>query len=143
MADYLLSIRPILTIEGYSENKRTGYVNDPDDSGGETLAGISRNNYPKEPLWKLVDIAKKDKAHFPKNLGQITGLDESVLNFYLINFWNKVGGNGIKTQAIGGILCNAAVNKGISPAVKIAEGIVGIPLTGEFSELLTQKLNAL
>ena len=36
MADFLLAIRPVLSIEGYSQNKRTGYVTDTNDAGGET-----------------------------------------------------------------------------------------------------------
>lgn len=31
-----------------------GYANNPDDSGGETYAGISRNNWPYWEGWKNV-----------------------------------------------------------------------------------------
>lgn len=36
-----------------------GYVNDPDDLGGETIFGITRKNYPNMSMWKDVDRAKK------------------------------------------------------------------------------------
>lgn len=42
------AIRRVLSMEG-------GYVNDPDDSGGETIFGITRKNYPNLKLWKDVD----------------------------------------------------------------------------------------
>ena len=143
MADFLLAIRPVLSIEGYSQNKRTGYVNDKDDAGGETIGGIARNFWPNELVWKYVDIAKKDKVNFPKNLGAIPGLDDSVLSFYLRNFWNKIGGNGIKTQPIAGVLVNAAVNLGIPPAIKMAEGLVHVKQVGVVDPELISKLNAL
>ena len=35
-----------------------GYANNPDDSGGETVQGISRNNFPKWRGWMIVDLEK-------------------------------------------------------------------------------------
>ena len=63
-----------------------GWVNDPDDSGGETYCGISRNNFPNWPGWRLIDIAH-GSATFPANLKLVGGLSDLVAEFYRQNFW--------------------------------------------------------
>lgn len=49
------AIKKILLLEG-------GYTNDPDDSGGETIFGITRKNYPNLKLWNIVDNTKNKKS---------------------------------------------------------------------------------
>lgn len=49
------AIKRILSLEG-------GYVNDPDDSGGETIFGITRKNYPNLRLWSIVDKTKNKQS---------------------------------------------------------------------------------
>lgn len=48
------AIKKILSLEG-------GYVNDPDDSGGETIFGITRRNYPNLKLWNVVDNTRNKR----------------------------------------------------------------------------------
>lgn len=135
MADYKLAINPVLKSEG-------GYANDPDDRGGETYKGISRNNWPSWEGWEVIDREKRNK-NFPKSLANLVFLHDMVLEFYKINFWDKIGGDNLKSQAIAKDLVDSAINEGIKPAVKRAEGIVGLPKTGIFSNLLISKLNSL
>lgn len=135
MADYRHAIAKVLKHEG-------GYVNDPDDTGGETYKGVSRKNWPRWMGWVFVDNAKKQTG-FPSSLGKISELQDSVMAFYRDNFWNKVGGDQIDEQDIADMLVDAAVNEGIKPAVKRAQKICGIAQTGEFSEELKTKLNSL
>ena len=46
-------------IEGVIE-KEGGYVNDPDDPGGETKYGISKKAFPKEDIKNLTIVRAKD-----------------------------------------------------------------------------------
>ena len=135
MADYKHSIAKVLLTEG-------GYVNDPDDNGGETYKGISRNNWPQWTGWPFIDHAKKISG-FPKNLNAISGLRDSVMAFYRDNFWKPVGGDLIDSQEIADNLLDSAVLEGIKSAVKRAQKIVGIAETGVFSPELAEKLEAL
>jgi lysozyme family protein len=135
MANYRTSIAKVIKHEG-------GYVNDKDDTGGETYKGISRKNWPRWTGWLFIDQAKK-KTNFPASLSKISGLQDSVIAFYRDNFWNKVGGDQIDDQDIADMLVDAAVNEGIKPAVRRAQKICGIAETGVFSEELKTKLNSL
>lgn len=135
MADYRHAIAKVLKHEG-------GYVDDPDDAGGETYKGVSRKNWPRWTGWAFVDFAKK-QSHFPASLSQISALQDSVMSFYRDNFWSKIGGDMIDDQDIADMLVDSAVNEGIKPAVRRAQKITGIAQTGEFSEELKKKLNSL
>jgi lysozyme family protein len=126
MADYLIAIKPVLAVEG-------GYANDPNDRGGETFRGIARKFWTNWGGWKYVDV--KD---FKNPI-----LNDLVMSFYKVNFWNPIGGDKINSQPIANILVDSAVNEGISPAIKRAEVIVGLPETGHISDTLINKLNSL
>lgn len=141
MADYRQAIGKVLKSEG-------GYVNDPDDNGGETYKGISRKFWPGWLGWHIIDLIKK-KPGFP---GNMTGsheleikiqLDHEVSTFYYEQFWVKVGGDKIKNQPIADMLIDSAVNEGIVPAVKRAQTIVGVAITGKITPELIAKLNML
>jgi len=135
MADYKKAIEKVLKTEG-------GYANDPSDKGGETYKGISRKNWPSWDGWEIIDSAKK-LPNFPKSLYRLVFLNDGVVLFYKVNFWDKIGGNNLKNQSIGEMLLDSAVNEGFKPAIKRAEGIVGMPLTGKISDTLLSKLNSM
>ncbi len=135
MANYKKAIIKTLGYEG-------GYVNDPDDNGGETFKGISRKFHPAWGGWVLIDDLKK-KPGFPKGITINPMLNGLVQVFYKVEFWNKVGGDGLNSQEIANLLVDSAVNEGIVPAIKRAQGIAGIPQTGKVSEDLITKINLL
>lgn len=132
MANYKLSIAQILKTEG-------GYVNDLDDAGGETYRGISRTNWPHWSGWQIIDSIK----HTPKAMYAHAALNEMVVDFYKINFWDKIEGDLINNQMIAHILVDSAVNEGVKPAIVRAQKITALPQTGIIDELLIQKLNTL
>jgi len=136
MADYKKAIAKVLLNEG-------GYVNDPDDAGGETYKGISRVYWPKWSGWAIIDICKKDGKNFPKNCYTNPTLSDLVTGFYKLNFWDKVGGDGIRDQSIADILVDAAVLEGTAAGIKRAQEIVGLAMTGIVSQDLVTKLNSL
>jgi len=135
MANYKSAILKVLLTEG-------GYANDPDDSGGETYKGIARNFWPSWSGWVIIDIAKK-QADYESALNRNMQLNDAVIAFYKMNFWDKVGGDFIKDQSIANNLVDAAVNEGIKGAVKRAQGIVLIAQTGVITPELVTKLNLL
>ena len=135
MANYRSAILKVLLTEG-------GYANDPDDSGGETYKGIARNFWPRWSGWVIIDIAKKQHG-YELALNRNMQLNDDVIAFYKVNFWDKVGGDFIKDQSIANNLVDAAVNEGIKGAVKRAQGIVLIAQTGVITPELVTKLNLL
>ena len=143
MADFELAIDPVLESEGYRQKYgKSGYVKDPDDAGGETIAGISRNNWPHEVIWLYVDAAKK-RTRFPGSLATDLNVRAMILDFYRRNFWQPIHGDCIKQQTIADLLVDKAVLEGISPAIARAEEIVALPRTGKVSDTLLTKLNLL
>lgn len=87
----------VLPVEGW-------YVFNPGDSGGETIRGISRHNFPKWSGWALVDAAKSTLPPMPKfgtkayyawvhelnaSLKASQAFTAAVSKFYAGNFWNN------------------------------------------------------
>ena len=81
-----------------------GYVNDPDDPGGETKFGISKRAYPH------LDI---------KNL-----TEEQAAEIYRRDYWNKVRGDALK-EPLDIVMLDTAVNCGIGRAVRWLQEAVG------------------
>lgn len=73
-----------------------GYVNDPNDPGGETNYGISKRAYP------LVDI---------KNLTR-----QAAQEIYHRDYWNPINGDGLDPN-LACVAMDAAVNHGVSRAL--------------------------
>ena len=88
-----------------------GYVNDPNDPGGETKWGISKRTYPN------LDI---------KNL---TRLDAKAI--YHRDFWTRINGDklhdGVAFQAF-----DIAVNSGIETAVRMLQRACGVADDGHW-----------
>lgn len=95
-----------------------GYVNDPDDLGGETYKGISRKYHPSWPGWGIID-ASKSNPDFPQNLAEVPGLQEMVKNFFKAQFWDLFWGDDVSglEPDIAYELFDTAVNLGVSRAV--------------------------
>jgi lysozyme family protein len=67
-----------------------GYVNDPDDAGGETFRGISRRSHPSWPGWTEIDQIKRIApkgidAYFQNN----KNMNQRVADFYKTEYWDK------------------------------------------------------
>jgi lysozyme family protein len=111
MSDFYLAIPITLKNEG-------GYINDPNDPGGETNFGICKRDYP------LVDI---------KNLTEAQA--EAI---YLRDFW-KFG--GINNQMLANKVFDMYVNTKHS-AIKILQSLVGAVADGEYGPDTEKKTNA-
>jgi lysozyme family protein len=94
-----------------------GYVDHPDDPGGETNYGISKRAYPD------VDIANLTR--------------EGATAIYKRDYWDRISGDDLPF-AVGIVVVDYAVNSGVSRASKAlqlaakttADGVVG-PMTVE------------
>lgn len=114
MAEFIIAYKKTAAIEG-------GYVNDPNDKGGETYMGISRRFHPDWEGWGIVDAFKNNHAI---NRGMIIDdpdLHEHVAGFYFDEFWNPLRLNWITSQAIANEIYDTAVNMGPKVAAKILQ----------------------
>jgi len=104
-----------------------GYANDPNDYGGETIAGISRVYWPKWSGWRKIDAAKS-QPNFPSSLYDNEELIESVKNFYRLNFWNPIKGDDLAAGSIdiAAEAFDAGVNMGTGRAAKFIQTALNI-----------------
>lgn len=91
-----------------------GYVNHPDDPGGETKYGITKRSYPKE---------------------NIRGLTlERAREIYKRDFWDRIRGDELP-YLIALNLFDAAVNSGRGQAVRWLQRAVGVADDGIFGPI--------
>lgn len=112
MADFEIAFDETMLHEG-------GYVDDPDDAGGETYRGVARKFHPGWPGWKKVDAHKQQApAEFQKLLDDDRELQELVAAFYREFFWQPIRGDQLADQALANELFDTAVNQGVGTAIR-------------------------
>lgn len=141
-------------IQGYLRTKGNegGYANDINDRGGETLGGISRNNWPKWTGWVLVDAHRNQfptDIHNPKNWKIVDSILQSeprlvplTESFYKANFWDDIEGDTIHSQEVANILFDWAVNSGEGSPARVIQNIVGAKPDGDIGPKTAAKINA-
>lgn len=102
MATFEVAIDELLLQEG-------GYVNDPQDRGGETKYGISKKSFPH------VDIASLTV--------------EEAKNIYRQVYWQF---EAVESQAVANKLLSMSVHFGLSRAVRLLQSIVHVNNDGIF-----------
>lgn len=119
-----------------------GYVNDKDDAGGETYLGISRKNNPKWIGWEVIDEVKK--KYGTKNITSRLKKDVALTNrakfFYKQNYWDVLELDDIPSQNIAHELFDTCVNCGKTTAIRIAQQVLMMTVTGKWSEELKYNL---
>lgn len=94
-----------------------GYVNDPDDAGGETYMGISRKAHPNAIIWKHIDkITAKYKTPktITKYLKQNKELTREIECIYKSDYWNIFNLDKEKSQRLAMQIFDNAVNRGVN-----------------------------
>ena len=134
MANFDNAFKKTMVFEG-------GYVNDPDDKGGETYKGVARKFWPKWSGWTIIDAYRH--AGFPKNLESLPELQKFVSDFYYNNFWVKIAGDKLKNDSLAADLFDTAVNNGVVTAIKLMQKSVNLPETGIADYTFINKLNSL
>lgn len=134
MAKFDIEFDKVIIAEG-------GYVNDPDDNGGETYLGISRKFNPKWGGWAIIDKEKK------KGLKGITSrlkanheLTDKAKLLYKENYWDILELDDIPNQKIAHQLFDTCVNCGAKVAIDIAQQVTGMSKTGKWSSELKYNL---
>lgn len=135
MADFDKEFKKLMKVEG-------GYVNDPDDAGGETYMGISRRANPQWNGWRIIDDTKMKFG--AENIDAILKDNENVLqcvkDLYKVNYWDPMMLDHIPSQKIAHQLFDDAVNRGVKAAIRLAEHVMDMSITGEFSDELLYNL---
>lgn len=119
MANFDEAIKIILDNEG-------GYVNDPDDAGGETYMGISRKAHPKSKIWVIVDkVTSKYKTikTINKYLKADKELTKLVKDIYKKDYWNPFNLDKEKSQRLANQIFDNAVNMGVAKTRKMLERV--------------------
>lgn len=119
-----------------------GYVNDPDDAGGETYLGISRKNNPKWVGWEVIDDIKKKYGTkgITSRLKKDVALTNSAKFLYKQKYWDVLELDDILSQNIAHELFDTAVNCGVKTAINIAQQVCMMTITGKWSEELKYNL---
>lgn len=117
-----------------------GYANNPADTGGETYAGISRNNWPKWQGWVIIDQIKRNGAKTDRDINKkatsIPELTNLISEFYRKNFWDTLKLSAITDQQLANNVYDFGVNSGIRRAGEFLQraandtGIVNLVVDG-------------
>ena len=125
MADYLPAYeRMIINEGGYKLHTIKG------DTGGQTYAGISRNNWPKWVGWENIDNGVMPEAC-------------EVRAFYRANFWDILNLDGVDNQDVARTLFDFGVNTGVGVAAKLAQVVAGATPDGRIGPKSIVAINAI
>lgn len=91
-----------------------GYVNDPEDPGGETKWGISKRSYP--------------------NLNIKALSREQAIEIYFTDFWTKVYHVGIPNAVVYQLL-DSAVHSGIHESIRFLQRALDVADDGDFGRI--------
>lgn len=135
MANFKLAFDKIVLHEG-------GYVNNPNDKGGETFMGIARKYHSTSPMWKIIDEYKT--KYSTRNLTQALKKNAEVIHtvtvIYKEEYWDKFRLDHCTSQSIANEIFDTAVNMGVTKAAKIAQRILGLKEDGKLTDEFLYKL---
>lgn len=130
MANFEKAHSEVADIEG-------GYSNDPNDTGGETFKGVSRNNFPDWLGWSLIDTLKRQSG-FPQNALADQMLNDLVKDWYKQHFWNVFNLDALKSDHVAFEVFEQSVNHGAGRGTRhIQEACNGLNFKQQFGPDLT------
>jgi lysozyme family protein len=104
---------------GETELHEGGYVDDPDDRGGETHLGISRKFHPNWVGWQKIDRIKAAQPEdYVRHVNDDPELVDLAKTFYREQFWRPVYGDQISDQSIANKVFDTAVNQGTGTSIQ-------------------------
>src|SRR5262245_35704443 len=117
MADFDPAVAKTLIREGGSR-----FTDNPDDHGGATKYGISKRAYPNVDIPNLTEDQAK--------------------SIYKQDYWDKVSGDRVKSQAVAENIFDTAVNMGTTTATKLVQLTLEIGVDGKFGPDTLKAVNA-
>lgn len=105
----------------YKRAKESGWADDPDDSGGQTMIGVTmatyeeychRKGYPKPTTERLMNLSYNDWKSILKML-----------------YWDKWKADEIRNQSVAEILCDWVWASGVY-GIKIPQRLLGVTMDG-------------
>lgn len=118
MADFTKAITKTLAREGGST-----ITDDPTDRGGLTKYGLSRRAYPTLDIRALTEQQAKD--------------------IYKRDYWDRVRGDAIPSQAVAEAIFDACVNMGVAGGSKLAQAVVGATQDGAIGTKTLASISAM
>lgn len=112
-----------------------GYVNNPNDRGGETYMGITRKNYPKIKMWATIDKLKNilSKRDLNSKLSKDKDIQKEVKEVYKKNYWTPLKLDLINSQRVANEFFDISVNCGTKAAIKSMQRTAGLVETGRMN----------
>lgn len=122
-----------------------GYVNDPNDAGGETYMGISRRAHPKSRIWKIIDEDKRTNGiiGINKRLKANNWLTACIKDIYKEEYWDRFELDSVRVQKIANEIFDDCVNRGCSAAAIAISASLGMTPTNKITEALLYNLKHL
>lgn len=140
MAKFELAYRETSKVEGL-------YANNPADTGGETWAGISRNNFPTWSGWIIIDAIKhkygKSTATINKYGRLDTTLHDKEISFWKKNFWDVLKLDFVNDQQLANSIYDFGVNSGASRSAKFIQKVAGVVEDGKIGNISLNAINLL
>lgn len=106
-----------------------GYANNRLDTGGETMLGVSRNNFPKWEGWRIIDDLRY-KPGFPTTANVNPELKRLATAFYKQNFWDVFRLDAVSSQEIAAEVFDTAVNMGTARAAQFLQRAINVTNKG-------------
>lgn len=109
-----------LTAYNITKINEGGYVNNPNDNGGETYAGIARNFHPAWIGWDYLD------GIYNKSYNAVYDtLNAYVADFYYHNYWSSFLLDYVQSQDIANLLYDWFINSGkaVKEVQKVLNGL--------------------
>lgn len=121
MANFDTAYLPTAKSEG-------GYSDAKNDTGGETVFGLTRRDWPNWSGWNIVDDIKEQHG-MPTAITIINahaGLKDSVKQLFKANYWKPIQGDLINDQQIANQAFDTAINMGVGTASKFLQQCAGV-----------------
>lgn len=123
------------------------YANNPADTGGETWAGISRNNFPTWSGWKVIDAIKLKYGRTAAIINKYGRIDPSLhdkeISFWKSNFWDVNKLDQFHDQQLANTVYDFGVNSGTGRAAKFLQKAVGTIQDGKIGPQTLAAVNKL
>ena len=106
-----------------------GFVDDPDDAGGATYAGVT---------------LKVFRSYYggDRTVEDLKGISNiEWCNIMKTGYWDRLQADRIESQGVAEMLADWAVNSGVRPAVKGVQGLLGVRQDGIVGDMTIAAMN--